>query len=67
MSKKTEPKKDIPPQPEIDPMLGDKTFAYVEWLRDYHPEEFQSRYAGRTTHLGFVNPDGTLSNIPGEI
>ena len=40
MSKKSE-SKSIPPQPEIDPMLGDKTHAFVEWLRDYHPEQFK--------------------------
>jgi hypothetical protein len=40
--------------PEMDPMLGDKTPAYVEWLRDNAPVEFQRRYAGRRTHLGFT-------------
>lgn len=53
MSKKTEPKNDIPPRPEMDPMLGDKTIELVEWLRDYAPEEFQRTYAGRSTHLGY--------------
>jgi hypothetical protein len=53
MSKKSEPKQDIPPRPEMDPMLGDKTIALVEWLRDYAPEEFQKAYAGRSTHLGY--------------
>jgi hypothetical protein len=52
MSKKTEPK-NIPPRPEMDPMLGDKTIELVEWLRDYEPEEFQRTYAGRSTHLGY--------------
>ena len=40
--------------PELDPMLGDKTPAYVEWLRDNAPVEFHRRYAGRRTHLGFI-------------
>lgn len=40
--------------PEMDPMLGDKTPAYVEWLRDNAPVEFQRRYAGRRTHLGYT-------------
>lgn len=40
--------------PELDPLLGDKTPAYVEWLRDNAPVEFQRRYAGRRTHLGFI-------------
>jgi hypothetical protein len=53
MSKKSEPKKDIPPAPEMEQMLGDKTPAYVEWMRDYHPQEFAIRYAGRRTHLGY--------------
>jgi hypothetical protein len=54
MSKpKSEPKKDIPPRPEMDPMLGDKTIELVEWLRDHHPQEFAIRYAGRRTHLGY--------------
>jgi hypothetical protein len=41
--------------PALDPEMGDKTPAYVEWLRDNAPVEFQRRYAGRKTHLGF-NP-----------
>lgn len=40
--------------PEVDPLLGDKTPAYVEWLRDNAPVEFHRRYAGRKTHLGFI-------------
>lgn len=40
--------------PEMDPMLGDKTPAYVEWLRDNAPVEFHRRYAGRQTCLGFI-------------
>ena len=55
MSKKAEPKKDIPPRPEMDPMLGDKTPEFVEWLRDNDLEEFTRRYSGRKTHLGY-NP-----------
>lgn len=42
----------IPPCPEEDPRLGDKTPAVVEWLAQYHPEEYRRRYAGRRTHLG---------------
>lgn len=51
MKKKTD--KEIPPAPDMDPMLGDKTPAYVEWVRDNDPAEFKSRYSGRTTHLGY--------------
>lgn len=65
MSKKSD-SKTIPPQPELDPMLGDKTHAYVEWIRDYHPEQFKTQYAGRTTHLGYVTEDGSLANQPVE-
>ena len=65
MSKKTD-LKNTPPQPEMDMMLGDKTPAFVEWLRDYSPEEFKKRYAGRTTHLGYVTEDGTIANQPAE-
>ena len=50
MSKKNT---DIPPRPDMDPMLGDKTIELVEWLRDYAPEEFQKTYAGREAHLGY--------------
>lgn len=42
----------VPPPPPTDPRLGDKTPAFVEWVRDHDPEEFARRYAGRTTHLG---------------
>ena len=65
MSKKTE-SKTIPPQPELDLMLGDKTHTYVEWMRDYHPEQFKTQYANRTTHLGFVTEDGEIVNTPVE-
>jgi hypothetical protein len=65
MSKKTE-SKTIPPQPELDLMLGDKTHAYVEWMRDYHPDQFKTQYANRTTHLGFVTEDGEIVNTPVE-
>lgn len=37
--------------PALDPTLGDKTPAYVEWLRDNKPKEFEKRYKGRKTHL----------------
>lgn len=41
--------------PEQDPMLGDKTPEFVEWLRDHDPEEFARRYKDRRTHLGWHN------------
>jgi hypothetical protein len=53
--KKEQPEPNIPAgAPDLDPMLGDKTPAYVEWLRDNDPEEFARRYSGRRTHLGFT-------------
>jgi hypothetical protein len=41
----------IPPAPELDPQAGDKTPAYVEWLREYHPEEYVARFSARKHHL----------------
>lgn len=58
----------IPPPPPLDRMLGDKTPAYVQWLRTYHPEEFRRRYGvmqgGQevefTTKEKQVGPNGRL-------
>lgn len=36
--------------PEQDPMLGDKTPAFVDWLYANRPEEAARRYQGRKTH-----------------
>jgi hypothetical protein len=41
----------IPAAPEKTKDEGDKTPAYVEWMRNYHPDEFQKLYQGRKTHL----------------
>lgn len=38
---------DIPPAPEKTARDGDKTPAYVDWLRRHHPEEAAERYANR--------------------
>jgi hypothetical protein len=35
----------------MDPTFGDKTPAFVEWLRDNDQAEFGRRYKGRKTHL----------------
>lgn len=48
---KTKGGKSIPPPPEMDPGLGDKTPAYVEWMRDHHPEQFAKQYHNRKTHI----------------
>ncbi|WP_050025166.1 hypothetical protein [Verrucomicrobium sp. BvORR034] len=37
----------IPPCPVEDPRYGDKTVAVVAWFKEYRPEEFARRYAGR--------------------
>lgn len=36
--------------PEMDPALGDKTPAFVDWMHTHHPEEAAKRYLGRKTH-----------------
>lgn len=37
----------IPPAPVMDPMQGDKTPAYVEWMFKYNPAEAAKKYNGR--------------------
>ncbi len=37
---------DVPPMPPIDPMLGTKTPAVVEWYRTYKPEEWANMHKG---------------------
>ena len=53
----------------IDPQAGDKTPAFVEWLRDNRPEEFAERYKTRRTHLRArgeqKNPDYILDEESG--
>src|SRR5512136_2701332 len=41
---KTDPVKDIPPPPKKTMRDGDKTPAYVEWLKKYKPNEYKARY-----------------------
>lgn len=38
---------EVPPCPPEDPRYGDKTVAVVAWFKEYRPEEFARRYAGR--------------------
>ena len=42
-----ETKTGVPPCPVEDPRYGDKTAAVVAWFKEYRPEEFMRRYAGR--------------------
>ena len=47
----------IPPEPPMNPRLGDKTPAWMQWLGTYYPEKFKERFKGRKTHLTVgVNP-----------
>lgn len=36
--------------PPMDPDMGDKTPAFVDWLYENHPEDAARRYYGRKTH-----------------
>jgi hypothetical protein len=42
-------KKDIPPAPKKDPRFGDKTPAFVEWMKRYKPEEYRALYGIKGT------------------
>ncbi len=39
--------KTYPDAPAMDPAMGDKTPAFVNWLRANHPEDAAKRYANR--------------------
>src|SRR5262245_392862 len=56
---------DIPPEPPMDPRMGDKTPAYMEWLSKYHPELYEARYKGRKTPVGKV-PWSGQGDIPAD-
>lgn len=54
-----------PPPPPMDPRLGDKTPAWMEWLGHYFPEEFKKRFKGRKTHLTTgINPHLSTGDVP---
>jgi hypothetical protein len=56
---------DIPPAPEMNPMMGDKTPAYMEWLAKYHPEDYAVRYKGRKTSVSTgINPFFGGADLP---
>ena len=41
----------IPPCPEMDPRMGDKTPAVIEWWHTYHPEAAAEKYKNRRYSL----------------
>lgn len=55
----------IPPPPLKNKRDGDKTEAYVEWLKQYKPEEFNAKYG--VTGQGFVTKTRKVPDpeIPG--
>jgi hypothetical protein len=42
----------VPPMPEMDPRLGDKTPEVVEWYFKHQPKEAAERYNGRKVERG---------------
>jgi hypothetical protein len=44
-------KANIPDPPVCEPQLGDLTPDYIEWVRKYHPDDFEARYKGRIPEL----------------
>lgn len=60
------PRAQIPPEPEMDPKLGDKTPAWMQWLATYFPEKFKVRFKGRKTHLTTgINPHlSSIGDVP---
>jgi len=60
------PPQDVPPAPEMDPRLGDKTPAYMEWLATFYPEDFKKRYAGRKVMGERMPPTIAEAKVPKE-
>lgn len=53
-SHKAKPKPEtveVPPCPEAEPRLGDKTPAVIAWWFKHHPEEAAAKYKGRKFQL----------------
>lgn len=62
---KDDPK--IPPPPDMDPRLGDKTPAYMAWMETHFPEKYKEQYKGRRTHLTTGrNPHLDFRDVPDE-
>ena len=51
MPKEADLPEGAPPMPDMDPMMGDKTPAVVDWFKQHWPEEYEKRYKLRKTHL----------------
>ena len=47
-----------PPIPALDPLMGDKTPAVIEWFKQHWPEEHERRYAGRLRKKGPEEEEG---------
>jgi hypothetical protein len=57
IEKKERKENKIPEPPQCEPQLGDLTPDYIEWVREYYPDDFESRYEGRI-------PDELLKHAP---
>lgn len=60
---------DIPPPPKKNPQFGDKTPAYVNWLRQHRPDVYEDRYGvqefDKTIHL--KDGEGNLIKVTKDI
>jgi hypothetical protein len=55
----------VPDAPRMDPKLGDKTPAYVEWMYRWFPVDAEARYRGRKVSLDAVSDMGAdIPKIP---
>ena len=60
-----ESKYPIPPPPPMDPKLGDKTPAYIQWFMKTHPDKFMTRYKGRKFDMhAEIKPPGDIPELP---
>jgi len=64
--KPSPPPQEVPPAPGMDPRLGDKDPAYMEWLAKFYPEDFKKRYAGRKVFGERMPPVIAEAKVPKE-